>query len=173
MQRGAGFANPGGLAPVHYRAKLKVRISRCLKMLIPDSHLTYRFRSASLTQSTLCVLWTPCCRIKQCALSGRSWLRPLRKKARLLSAGDCMKPINKSGSKEAHGRGLRPVIAAALIAEIPLSVSTRNLCDFLTFIDDQPPRLTPDVTAITAWCRNAIERGVHHRCQPRLTSVQA
>ena len=76
--------------------------------------------------------------------------------------------INKFGREEAHGRRLRAVIAEALIAEIPLviGVSTQNLCDFLTFVGDS-------ATAITAWCRNAIERGAHHRFQPRLSSVQA
>ena len=83
--------------------------------------------------------------------------------------------INKFGKEEVHGRGLRPVIAEALIAEIPLmiGVSTRNLCDFLTFFGDSATRLRPDVEVITAWCRNAIERGAHHRFQPRLSSVQA
>jgi Protein of unknown function (DUF2478) len=83
--------------------------------------------------------------------------------------------INKFGREEAHGRGLRPVIAEALIAEIPLliSVSTRNLCDFLTFVGDLATRLRPDIEAITAWCRNAIEPGAHHRFRPRLSSVQA
>jgi len=83
--------------------------------------------------------------------------------------------INKFGREEAHGRGLRPVIAEALIAEIPLviGVSTRNLCDFLTFVGDSVKRLRPDIEAITAWCRNAIEPGAHHRFQPRLSSVQA
>ena len=83
--------------------------------------------------------------------------------------------INKFGKEEAHGRGLRPVIADALIAEIPLmiGVSTRNLCDFLTFVGDSATRLRPDSEAITAWCANAIERGAHHRCQSRLSSVQA
>jgi nucleoside-triphosphatase THEP1 len=83
--------------------------------------------------------------------------------------------INKFGREEARGRGLRPVIAEALIAEIPLliRVSTRNLCDFLTFVGDSATRLRPDVEEITAWCRNAIERGAHHRFQPRPSSVQA
>ena len=83
--------------------------------------------------------------------------------------------INKFGKEEAHGRGLRPVIAEALIAEIPLviGVSTQNLCDFLTFVGDSATRLRPDIEAMTAWCRNAIERGAHHRLQPRLSSVQA
>jgi nucleoside-triphosphatase THEP1 len=83
--------------------------------------------------------------------------------------------INKFGKEEAHGRGLRSVIAEALIAEIPLviGVSTRNLRDFLTFVGDSATRLRPDLGAITAWCRNAIERGAHHPCQPGLSSVQA
>ena len=83
--------------------------------------------------------------------------------------------INKFGKEEAHGRGLRPVIAEALIAEIPLmiGVSTQNLCAFLTFVGDLAARLGPDIEAMTAWCRNAIERGAHHRLQPRLSSVQA
>ncbi|MGC2812116.1 MAG: DUF2478 domain-containing protein, partial [Bradyrhizobium sp.] len=83
--------------------------------------------------------------------------------------------INKFGREEAHGRGLRAAIAEALIAEIPLviGVSTQNLCDFLTFVGDSATRLTPDIEAITSWCRNAVERGAHHRFQPRLSSVQA
>jgi len=83
--------------------------------------------------------------------------------------------INKFDREEAHGRGLRPAIADALIADIPLviGVSTRNLCDFLTFIGDSATRLRPNIEAITAWCRNAIERGAHHRCQPQLSPVQA
>ena len=41
--------------------------------------------------------------------------------------------INKFGKEEANGRGLRAVLAEALIAEIPLliGVSTQNLPDFL------------------------------------------
>lgn len=83
--------------------------------------------------------------------------------------------VNKFGREEAHGRGLRPAIAEALIAEIPLliGVSTRNLCDFLTFVGDSTTRLKLDIEAIMAWCRNAIERGAHHAFQPQLSSVQA
>jgi nucleoside-triphosphatase THEP1 len=83
--------------------------------------------------------------------------------------------INKFGREEAHGRGLRPVIAEALIAEIPLliGVSTPNLRDFLTFVGDSTTRLKPDIEAITAWCRNAIEPPPHHRFQPRVSSAQA
>jgi nucleoside-triphosphatase THEP1 len=83
--------------------------------------------------------------------------------------------INKFGKEEARGRGLRPVIAEALIAEIPLmiGVSTQNLCDFLTFVGDSATHLTPDIEAMTAWCWNAIEHGAHDRFQPRPSSVQA
>ncbi len=83
--------------------------------------------------------------------------------------------INKFGREEAHGRGLRSVIAEALIAEIPLliGVSTRNLCHFLTFVGTSATHLRPDIEAITAWCRNAIEYGAHYQRQPQLASVQA
>ena len=83
--------------------------------------------------------------------------------------------INKFGREEAHGRGLRSVIAEALIVEIPLviGVSRRNLYDFLTFVGDSATRLRPDIEAITAWCRNAIERGALHLFEPRPSSVQA
>jgi nucleoside-triphosphatase THEP1 len=83
--------------------------------------------------------------------------------------------INKFGREEARGRGLRPVIAEALLAEIPLviGVSTRNFCEFLTFVGDSVTPLRPEIEAITAWCRNAIEPGAHHRFQPRLSSMQA
>lgn len=83
--------------------------------------------------------------------------------------------INKFGKEEAQGRGLRPVIANALIADIPLviGVSTQNLSDFLTFVGDSASCLTPEIEAMVAWCRNAIERGAHHRFQPLPSSVQA
>jgi nucleoside-triphosphatase THEP1 len=83
--------------------------------------------------------------------------------------------INKFGREEARGRGLRPVIAEALLAEIPLviGVSTRNFCEFLTFVGDSVTPLRPEIEAITAWCRNAAGRGAHHRFQPRLSSMQA
>ncbi len=83
--------------------------------------------------------------------------------------------INKFGKEETRGRGLRPVIADALIAEIPLviGVSALNLRDFLSFVGDSATRLRPDIEAITAWCQNAIEYGAHHRFQPQLSSARA
>jgi hypothetical protein len=53
------------------------------------------------------------------------------------------------------------------------AVSTQNFCDFLTFVGDSTTRLKPDIEAITAWCRTAIERGAHSRFRPRPASVQA
>lgn len=83
--------------------------------------------------------------------------------------------INKFGKEEARGRGLRPIIADALIAEIPLliGVSTLNLCDFESFVGDSATRLSPDIEALTAWCRNAIEHRARRRVPPLLSSVQA
>jgi nucleoside-triphosphatase THEP1 len=83
--------------------------------------------------------------------------------------------INKFGKEEAHGRGLRPVIADALSAEIPLviGVSIQNLGDFLTFVGDSATRLEADYGAVTAWCRRAIERGARQQCQLQVSSVQA
>jgi nucleoside-triphosphatase THEP1 len=82
--------------------------------------------------------------------------------------------INKFGKEEANGRGLRAVLAEALIAEIPLliGISTQNLSDFLTFVGDSATRLGPDIEAMTAWCRNGIERRTQ-QLQPRLSPVQA
>lgn len=82
--------------------------------------------------------------------------------------------INKFGKEEANGRGLRAVLAEALIAEIPLliGISPQNLSDFLTFVGDSATRLGPDIEAMTAWCRNAIERRTQ-QLQPRLSPVQA
>jgi nucleoside-triphosphatase THEP1 len=83
--------------------------------------------------------------------------------------------INKFGKEEALGRGLRRVIAEALIAEIPLliGVSTRNFCDFLAFVGDPPRCLRLDIQAITAWCRHAIGHGAHQGLLPRLSSLPA
>jgi hypothetical protein len=68
--------------------------------------------------------------------------------------------LNKFGREEAHGRGLRPLIADALIAEIPVltAVSRRNLADFLAFAGGSSTRLPSDREAIVAWCRTAIKR---------------
>jgi nucleoside-triphosphatase THEP1 len=83
--------------------------------------------------------------------------------------------INKFGREEVHGRGLREVVAEALIAEIPLviGVSTQNLPDFLTFVGNSVTPLEPHMEAISAWCRNAIERRAHHAFHLGQSSEQA
>ena len=83
--------------------------------------------------------------------------------------------INKFGKEEANGRGLRAVLAKSLMAEIPLviGVSTQNLRDLLAFVGAPATRLSPDLEAVTAWCRNIIAAGAHARFQPLLSSVPA
>jgi nucleoside-triphosphatase THEP1 len=83
--------------------------------------------------------------------------------------------INKFGKEEANGRGLRAVLAEALIAETPLliGVSPQNLGDFLAFVGGAAARLQPDIETLRAWCRNAIECGAQHRFRLWPSSVLA
>ena len=66
--------------------------------------------------------------------------------------------VNKFGKEEAQGRGLRLLIAEALVAGIPvvLRVSTLNLSEFETFAGEAAERLPPHREAILTWCRAAI-----------------
>ena len=77
---------------------------------------------------------------------------------RALVAGVDLLVINKFGKEEAQGRGLRPLIAEALLSGIPvmLGVSTLNLADFEAFAGAIAARLPQDVEAIKVWCRKAI-----------------
>jgi len=79
---------------------------------------------------------------------------------RALAAGVDLLVINKFGKEEAQGRGLRPLIAEALIAGIPvmLGVSTLNLDDLLAFAGDTAVRLPSGRDAVMAWCRAAARR---------------
>ena len=74
-----------------------------------------------------------------------------------LAEGVDLLVINKFGKEEAQGRGLRPLIAEALIAGIPvmLGVSTLNLADFEAFAGGAAEHLPSDEEAILAWCRAA------------------
>ena len=67
--------------------------------------------------------------------------------------------INKFGRE----RSPWPGVATGCRNPLVIGASTQNLCDFLTFVGYSATRLRPDVEAITAWCRNAIEREAHHR----------
>lgn len=83
--------------------------------------------------------------------------------------------LNKFGKEEAHGRGLRPLIADALIAEIPvlIAVSRRNLADFLAFAGGSSTQLPSDSETIVAWCRKAIKQRVGRKLQLRPSPATA
>ena len=81
---------------------------------------------------------------------------------RALAAGVDLLVVNKFGKEEAQGRGLRLLVAEALLAGIPvvLGVSTLNLPEFEAFAGGAVVRLPPRPEAILAWCRAAIARPV-------------
>ena len=80
--------------------------------------------------------------------------------ASALAEGADLLIINKFGKAEAKGRGLRPFIAEALIAGIPvvIGVSRLNLNDFVAFAGDSATCLAPERDVILVWCRNALTR---------------
>lgn len=75
-----------------------------------------------------------------------------------LAAGVDLLVVNKFGKEEAQGRGLRLLIAEALLAGIPvmLGVSTLNLPEFEAFAGEAVAHLPPQREAVLAWCRAAI-----------------
>lgn len=78
---------------------------------------------------------------------------------RALAAGVDLLVVNKFGKEETLGRGLRPLIAEALIAGIPvvLAVSSLNLPDLEAFAGEAVERLPARQEAILAWCRTAVK----------------
>lgn len=83
-----------------------------------------------------------------------------------LAEGVDLLVVNKFGKEEAEGRGLRSLIAEALIAGIPvmLGVSTLNLPDLEAFAGEEAERLPPQREAILAWCRTAIKPAFAGAC---------
>ena len=83
-----------------------------------------------------------------------------------LAAGIDLLVINKFGKEETEGRGLRSLIADALIAGIPviLGVCSLNLPDLEAFAGETVQRLPPQSEAILAWCRTAIKPGFSGPC---------
>jgi len=77
---------------------------------------------------------------------------------RALAEGVDLLILNKFGKEEAQGRGLRPLIAAALVAGTPvlIGVPRTNVDDFFAFISDAVRPLPLDRRAIATWCQNAI-----------------
>lgn len=70
-------------------------------------------------------------------------------------AGADLLIINKFGKREAEGKGLVPVIAAALDLDIPVLVGVNglNLPLFLDFCGGQATALPADLDQVLGWCR--------------------
>jgi nucleoside-triphosphatase THEP1 len=81
---------------------------------------------------------------------------------RALQGGVDLLIINKFGKQEALGQGFRPVIAEALMSDVPvvLGVSRLNLDACLDFAGGPVARLAPDPAAIVAWCRETVRNGI-------------
>lgn len=73
-----------------------------------------------------------------------------------LASGPDLLIVNKFGKQEASGRGLRPVIAAAVEARVPvlLAVSGEVLRDFLAFAEGLAESV--ELEAVEAWARCAV-----------------
>lgn len=70
--------------------------------------------------------------------------------------------VNKFGKREAEGRGLVPVIAAALEMGLPVLVGVNglNLAAFLAFAGEDVTALPPDPPQIARWCKAGIRLSV-------------
>jgi hypothetical protein len=68
--------------------------------------------------------------------------------------------INKFGKQEALGRGLRPVIGAAMMQGVPVlvGVNGQNLPAFLDFASGMATEIAPDPRSILAWARQVVPR---------------
>ncbi|MGY6409518.1 MAG: DUF2478 domain-containing protein [Alkalilacustris sp.] len=62
--------------------------------------------------------------------------------------------VNKFGKQEIDGRGFRPVIAAALMADLPVltAVNAKNLPAFLAFAEGLAEPVAPEPEALRQWC---------------------
>lgn len=71
--------------------------------------------------------------------------------------------VNKFGKQEVDGRGFRPLIAQALLQDIPVltAVSSGNLAGFLAFADDMADSVPATPEAVEAWCLRAVGRSLH------------
>ncbi len=69
--------------------------------------------------------------------------------------------VNKFGKQEADGRGFRPVIAAALLADLPVltAVNAKNLPAFLAFAEGLAEPVAPEPEALRQWCLPRIAAG--------------
>lgn len=71
--------------------------------------------------------------------------------------------VNKFGKQEVDGRGFRPLIAQALLQDIPVltAVSSGNLAGFRAFADDMADSVPATPEAVEAWCLRAVGRSLH------------
>lgn len=62
--------------------------------------------------------------------------------------------INKFGKQEVDGRGFRPVIAEALLRDLPVltAVNAKNLPAFLAFAEGLAEPVAPEPEALRQWC---------------------
>lgn len=92
-----------------------------------------------------------------CRLDSDAFARVSLWGERALAAGIDLLVVNKFGKEETEGRGLRSLIAEALIADIPviLGVSTLNRPDLEAFAGETVRCIAPQREAILAWCRTA------------------
>jgi len=66
--------------------------------------------------------------------------------------------VNKFGKQEIDGRGFRPVIAAALLRDLPVltAVNAKNLPAFLTFAGGIAEPVAAEPEALRRWCHARI-----------------
>lgn len=66
--------------------------------------------------------------------------------------------VNRFGKQEIDGRGFRPVIADALLRDIPVltTVNAKNLPAFLAFAEGLAEPLPDQPEALLHWCRSRI-----------------
>ncbi|MCC0080391.1 MAG: DUF2478 domain-containing protein [Rhodobacter sp.] len=66
--------------------------------------------------------------------------------------------LNKFGKHEAEGRGFRPLIADAVMRDIPVLVGVNGLnrAAFLDFVGGEARCLDPRLDALTDWCHAAL-----------------
>lgn len=95
-----------------------------------------------------------------CRLDYAAFTRATQLCQQALEVGPDIMFVNKFGKLEAQGKGLREVIAEALIAGIPvlIGVPHRNLVEFQSFVGGPYRQLTADVVLSWCWRQIAVRR---------------
>ena len=99
-------------------------------------------------------------RSQGCRLDPQGLERAAGEIAAVLAAGSAadLLLVNKFGKQEVDGRGFRPVIAAALLRDLPVltAVNARNLPGFLAFAGGLAEPVAAEAAALRQWCRARI-----------------